>query len=176
MSLTPKLSSTEQQKAMLKVSAPSNRTPKSVVLLTAFFKYGKCYSTEDSEVNSSAHTGLNSSLIFTNDGRIPNHDGIPSFLIPICAAAWSKRLPCLAATLNSLLRERSNGITPASSFLVTHAVKRSRQSPGPLNASLTENWKIFTNEIDMHITIFILSSITVDGASHQHQPQIWHGI
>lgn len=170
MSLTSKLTSTtevvEQQKAMVKVSALSNRTPKSVVLLTAFFLYGKCYSMEDSEVNSSAHTGLNSSLIFWNNGRIPNHDGIPSFLIPISAAAWSKRLSCLAATLNSLLRERSNGITPASPFLATHTVKRTRQSPGSLNPSITEHWKIFTNEIHVCITIFILSSTTVDGASH----------
>jgi len=75
-----------QQKAIVKVSALSNRTPKSVVLLTAFFKHGKCYSMGDSEVNSSAHPGLNSSLIFSNNGRIPNHDGIPCFLIPIYAA------------------------------------------------------------------------------------------
>lgn len=59
---------------MVKKSSHSKRTPKPpkcAILLTAFYNHGKYYPMEDSEVNSSAFAGLNSSLIASNNGRIP---------------------------------------------------------------------------------------------------------
>jgi len=45
--------------------------PSGAILLMAFYNHGKSYPMEDTEVNGSAHAGLNSSLIASNNGRIP---------------------------------------------------------------------------------------------------------